>query len=359
MVIGLVLAAVVLSLASCGAPVQSEPPWREQTWYDFGNVEFPSVGAEFGDIFFVDASHAWAVGTDWTVASTSNGGADWEVRDPLDPGARLAYPELHAVWFTDASHGWVTGNGGAIFATTDGGASWHAQDYPGRRDSDSVLDITFADASHGWAAVLAEYPAEDFILATTDGGATWKRQWKSRPLELPGDIAAIDFPDATHGWAVGRNGFILATTNGGVSWSRQWCKRVSGRVVDLIDLSFADATHGWVVGWIVGTNGSSGKGVVLATTDGGASWALQHSGRRSLWGVDFFDKLHGWVVGYGGGATILATSDGGESWIKQTSGTSGYLGGVNFVDATHGWAVGGDADNEEPGIILATSNGGE
>lgn len=49
---------------------------------------------------------------------------------------------------------------------------------------------------------------------------------------------------------------------------------------------------------------------------------------------------------------IIATSNGGATWVKQRSGTSENLNAVTFTDATHGWAVG------ESGTILATTNGG-
>ena len=106
-------------------------------------------------------------------------------------------------------------------------------------------------------------------------------------------------------------------------------------------MHFADARLGWAVGE---------GGTILATHDGGASWARQRSGTEYLRGVHFADTRLGWAVGEGG--TILATHDGGASWARQRSGTDKFLWGVHFADARLGWAVGGS------GTIVATRDGG-
>ena len=97
---------------------------------------------------------------------------------------------------------------------------------------------------------------------------------------------------------------------------------------DCIELP--DAKTGWAVG---------DSGTILATGDGGATWAPQTSGTQShLSAVQFLDAETGWAVGDSG--TILATGDGGATWAPQTSGTRSNLYAVQFLDAKTGWAVG-------------------
>jgi hypothetical protein len=106
----------------------------------------------------------------------------------------------------------------------------------------------------------------------------------------------------------------------------------------------SDGRHGWVAG---------AGGTIMATTDGGETWALQSTGIvASLHSVIFLpDGRRGWAVGDRG--TILATDDGGGTWRRQTSGTSADLASVTFMsDGQHGWAVGGR------GTVIATLNGG-
>lgn len=69
-----------------------------------------------------------------------------------------------------------------------------------------------------------------------------------------------------------------------------------------------------------------------------------------LYDVNFIDGQHGWAAGENG--VILATSNGGQSWASQSSGVYSWLNSVWFNDVAHGWAAG------DKGVILATSNGG-
>ena len=102
-------------------------------------------------------------------------------------------------------------------------------------------------------------------------------------------------------------------------------------------------------GWAVGDDGAAG--VILATSDGGATWGPQIAGTTEyLYGVAFRSANQGWAVGTGG--TILVTTNGGGAWNAQDSGATTNLNAVVFSDATHGWAVG------DEGTILATVSGG-
>jgi photosystem II stability/assembly factor-like uncharacterized protein len=263
-------------------------------------------------VTFADASHGWAVGYDSdakkaVILATTDGGAVWTQQSP-----RTRH-DLLSVAFPDASHGWAVGDQGTIVATTDGGALWRKQSSGTKVE---LSGIAFPDTSHGWAVGTSynnNYDATgDVILVTSDGGAHWRKQ---RP-GMKADLSAVAFPNATHGWAVGgsnRGSVILATTDGGAHWRRQGPgSRTDGAV--LCDVSFADASHGWTVGVRLDLNSATltAAGVVLATSNGGATWTEQNAGTSNpLLGVAFADVSHGWAVGWGG--TILATTTGGEA----------------------------------------------
>ena len=70
---------------------------------------------------------------------------------------------------------------------------------------------------------------------------------------------------------MGDNGSILATTNGGATWAPQ----ASTSGTTLRSVAFSDATHGWAAG----DDGTGG--VILATTNGGSSWGAQSLGSAS------------------------------------------------------------------------------
>ncbi|WP_085316683.1 YCF48-related protein [Derxia lacustris] len=159
--------------------------------------------------------------------------------------------------------------------------------------------------------------------------------------EVP-NLKSVHFAsDGLRGWAVGDGGTILATDNGGRSWAVQ--ARDSRSWLNCVTFA-SDGLRGWVVG---------NDGTVLATDNGGRSWALQTNNSKSwLNSVTFAsDGLRGWAVGMSG--AILATDNGGRSWAVQTNNSKSVLASVTFAsDGLRGWAVGSD------GNILATDNGG-
>ncbi|MBW2161924.1 MAG: hypothetical protein JRH14_18490 [Deltaproteobacteria bacterium] len=106
------------------------------------------------------------------------------------------------------------------------------------------------------------------------------------------------------------------------------------------------------------SEGGGGGGSGGSDTSG---WFLQRPPTEvgdSFNGVSFTDANSGTAVGYGllGGGDlrgiILRTTDGGATWVEQTSGTSEPLHDVSFTDANTGTIVG------EAGIILRTTDGG-
>lgn len=139
------------------------------------------------------------------------------------------------------------------------------------------------------------------------------------------------------GIAVGTNGIVIRTTDNGATWFRAY----SGVVVHLRGVAMGSATVGWAVG---------DGGTILKTTDGGSSWTVQTSGTsEALHGVWANSATTAWAVGANG--TILVTTDGGTTWTPQTSGTTQTLRGVVFI-GTDGWVAG------HGGTILETSNSG-
>jgi photosystem II stability/assembly factor-like uncharacterized protein len=171
-------------------------------------------------------------------------------------------------------------------------------------------------------------------------------------------LFGVAFTDADHGHAVGGNHLILGTADGGRTWvpettplptrdpvATQQQLEVDPRDQAFTAVSFTDTDHGHAV---------ASDDAVLATSDGGRTWALQPTPRPSTvgatwpqgipppgWGfnaVSFADADRGFAVGADG--VILATTDGGGTWKFQGDPRFGVLGGVSFADQLHGEAVG-------------------
>jgi Photosynthesis system II assembly factor YCF48 len=117
-------------------------------------------------------------------------------------------------------------------------------------------------------------------------------------------------------------------------------------------LQFVSATQGWAVS----------QATILATTDGGAHWRAQLSGKLNLTSVDFVSRLDGWAVGT---TSLLATTDGGAHWTALPEPCQ-VIRSVHFISPATGFAVAGGqnvggADPEVPdlgGVVLTTSDGG-
>lgn len=147
--------------------------------------------------------------------------------------------------------------------------------------------------------------------------------WLAVPSGTTQGLNDVSFPDASHGYAVGSGGVILATADGGQTWARQYvCAQSSPCTASSPDLltytywtgvHFPDPSHGYVVG------ASITAAAIAATTDGGKTWRLQQAPAadaiRALRGVRFRDADNGVAVGDNG--TILATTDGGRTWVRR------------------------------------------
>jgi len=296
-------------------------------------------------VAFVAALAGAAPGVARVMPVASADASGWHAQSTALPNHNLT-----DVSFVDASHGWAVGYAedlpldegnlrGVILATTDGGLTWSPQNPPA--GTSQFQGVSFVDASHGWVVGGLT------MLATADGGVTWA------PQGLPADIVsnhgslhAVTFTDADHGWAVGNDwesgAFIAATSDGGAHWAAQ---NPPAGVTELQGVSFVDANRGWAVGW------TESEVTIIATTDGGASWNAQNvpSGLDTLFSVSAVDGNHCWV---GGTNAILATANGGTTWAEQSAKDASLQEqGICFIDTTHGWAVGTDG-------ILATSDGG-
>ena len=152
-------------------------------------------------------------------------------------------------------------------------------------------------------------------------------------------LYGVALTDDGGAWAVGGAGVILHSSDGGASWAGQ-----SSPVTDaLADVAFTDAQHGCAVGgdgWGARiTDPAWMTSAIVYTEDGGSTWrTAAQPGRWALCAVSFPDASHGWAVGQHG--TILRTTDGGATWSAQRSGTTTDLTAVTFVDAQHGYAAG-------------------
>jgi photosystem II stability/assembly factor-like uncharacterized protein len=89
-----------------------------QQWHEFTLSE----DLQFTAVRFVDEMNGYAVGEFGTVMTSSDGGDNWVLRNPIPNDF---YPM--AADFIDVNTGWVGGLDGVIWYTADGGETWQRQ----------------------------------------------------------------------------------------------------------------------------------------------------------------------------------------------------------------------------------------
>ncbi len=281
-------------------------------------------------LFFISDQVGWIAGAGNTLLQTQDGGITWT---PLLP-VNFDYKDIS---FYAPKHGYIVGSGHwtdvpevgvSELRHTTGAGTWEppiAIDVPLRR-------VAFITTDIGWG--VSDYPWQ---LWYTTNVSQWQQIHPQR-------VYALDFADASHGVAGGRD-HVLRTAD-----AKRW------EVINLGDVSI------WSVfmlddqqAWLAGAVGNGNGPVIFHSTDGGKTWESQlRPGQfvESIVDITFADAHHGWALS--GGLPIFTTTDGGKHWEKQFIPIYGW--GALMLSPQEGWIVG---TAKGKGAILHTTNGGQ
>jgi photosystem II stability/assembly factor-like uncharacterized protein len=175
------------------------------------------------------------------------------------------------------------------------------------------------------------------------------------PQGSPGNIEYIQIIDPEH-WVIADSKSIWCRTNAGRSFEKCYSAQPEDAVVKYIrGMSFVGPKTGFAID----------RDKLIATTDGGSSWNLlgpiTHGNEPPILSECYFtNPLRGYVVGQTGSVAyegiVLATQDGGKSWARQTlpqqTSTRWSVNSVFFLDENRGWISGTP-------FIFWTVDGGE
>ncbi|KAB2916112.1 MAG: glycosyl hydrolase [Dechloromonas sp.] len=105
---------------------------------------------------------------------------------------------------------WVVGTNATIAGSSDRGKSWQVTDLG---EDTQITTLQFIDAQR--AVALGEF---GLTVSSDDGGATW-----TKGPAIPGDFYPYSavFRDAREGWVAGIAGQMMHTADGGRSWQKQ------------------------------------------------------------------------------------------------------------------------------------------
>ena len=236
--------------------------------------------------------------------------------------------------------------------STDSGSTWRALQQPAGASGGSTL---FLDRQFGWSqreTCSDAVTCSRELLVTEDGGASWGVvQAVTAAPQTVGTL--VQFVDRQRAVKVGSSADMAFSTDGGRTWAAATVTDASGRPVAVTQSSrlLFDRSG---TGWALAT--AAGRAIVLRSTDAGRSWVslalpAEVPSYVQLIDVDSPDGRKVWVGGTAG--VILASSDGGATWRLQPSKTQWPIASISALDAQTVWL--GLVD----GRILASITGGD
>ncbi|MGH9079531.1 MAG: WD40/YVTN/BNR-like repeat-containing protein [Acidimicrobiales bacterium] len=206
--------------------------------------------------------------------------------------------------------------------------------------------------------------------STIAAGSPWSGAFATVVLPTPvNSLAAVDCPTDTSCLAVGStagsagvpNGAaVIATTDGGATWASQVIPATAGY---LSGISCSDQRDCVAVGQA--TQSADGLAAVIATTDGGRSWQARPvpPGFLDVTAVSCRADHRCIAVGdVAGGAAVLSSASGGSAWVQRGALPPGVSGatGVSCSDDVHCWVTARRAPDpyHVAGVVALTSDGG-
>lgn len=182
--------------------------------------------------------------------------------------------------------------------------------------SSNATQATMLDAV--WAGERVVGVGDHGVVLLSDDHGKSFRQASSVPLSTP--LTGVSFGDSKRGWAVGHWGAILASTDGGETWQIQHLSSAEDR--PLFAVHFFNAEQGVAVGlW----------SLVLTTEDGGQTWTEQSvqappgARKADLNLMGLFADSRGTLYATAEHGQVLHSEDFGKSWRYLDTGYEGTL----------------------------------
>ncbi|HSA43312.1 MAG TPA: T9SS type A sorting domain-containing protein [Bacteroidales bacterium] len=162
--------------------------------------------------------------------------------------------------------------------------------------------------------------------------------------------------------------FLIVFVLAGTMLHAQWIPQVTGFPLPSVGINYISAVDANVV-WALGYDGSGGTAelqVFTRTNNGGTTWTAGSIPGYSTYGTAMINALDyntAWVPLFGpnGGGVLMKTSDGGATWVQKNTGAfpapDGFPNVVHFFNANDGFCMGDATGGYFE--IYTTTDGGE
>lgn len=309
----LVLAVVLISSAL-----------QAQSWSKL-TLDFDS---NLYDVTFVNTNVGYVSGDNGQVFKTVNGGATWVgLNTVVNQG-------LASIQFLNENVGYAASgffqDYASMIKTVDGGISWSKINLPASKTGGGMW---FVNQNVGFYAYADSLYGNSTIVRTTNGGATWTQVYSGE-----GWISYFSFPSETVGYATVNNGTILKTTDGGLNWT------VLGLSNALWGSGISFYTEN--IGLAGGQPMAGGNATIFTTNNGGTTWNPIETDAM-IFKISHADlnNVYALSVDSSGKGFMIKSEDGGATWEEEDLAET-QLRGIQFLNKDLGYAVGAN------GVIL-------
>lgn len=215
--------------------------------------------------------------------------------------------DLRAVYKKSASELYALQNmtsvsNGSIFKSTDGGLTWTLASSA----TNGMPMLTITDGFVGGYLGRAYMSNADFSILTRTGVLG---HFGGNLIDLSSTYKNLPNTSSATIFAIGESGGVFKSTNTGASFT--YIGKAEWADYNLTAISAIDENNVFVCGY-----NEQNSGLILKTTDGGASWSgIIFSTLSRLNDIEMYSATQGLAVGNGG--VILGTVD-GINWISKS-----------------------------------------